>query len=102
MGMVPCLVREYHHRYYTIPTPYNIYGTTRGLCSRITTDLVDFCSLLYIAGLCCQWLKSDSVSTGVLRPGELLLLRVLYTSLEKLFLVVINFVSACRYCTWCL
>lgn len=37
------------------------------------------CSLLYMCGLCYQWLKSDlSVNnvTGQLRTGELMLLRV--------------------------
>lgn len=33
-------------------------------------------SLFYIAGLCYQWLKSDVLSSDLLRSGELLLLKV--------------------------
>ena len=33
-------------------------------------------SLFYIAGLCYQWLKSDILSSDLLRSGELLLLKV--------------------------
>ena len=43
------------------------------------SDLSCWCSLLYMCGLCYQWLKSDlsvSQTTGQLRTGELMLLRV--------------------------
>ena len=36
-------------------------------------------SLFYIAGLCYQWLKSDVLSSDLLRSGELLLLKVCVT-----------------------
>jgi hypothetical protein len=45
-------------------------------------------SLLYMCGLCYQWLKSDvsvSHTTGQLRTGELLLLRILYLISLRLY-----------------
>lgn len=33
-------------------------------------------SLVYIAGLCYQWLKNDVLSEDLLRMGEIILLRV--------------------------
>ena len=39
--------------------------------------IINLCdSLFYIAGLCYQWLKSDILSSDLLRSGELLLLKV--------------------------
>lgn len=38
-----------------------------------------FCSsLVYIAGLCYQWLKNDMLSQDLLRMGEIILLKVYY------------------------
>ena len=41
-------------------------------------------SLLYIAGLCFQWLKSKELSETVLRTGELLLLKIVYLTTLRL------------------
>ncbi len=40
-------------------------------CDRCTSH-----SLVYVAGLCYQWLKNDEGSSDVLRTGELILLKV--------------------------
>ena len=43
----------------------------------VTLELITLSdSLFYIAGLCYQWLKSDMLSSDLLRSGELLLLKV--------------------------
>ena len=40
-------------------------------------------SLVYIAGLCYQWLKTDADMGDVLRTGELILLKVKWSTITK-------------------
>lgn len=45
-------------------------------------------SLIYIAGLCYQWLKNDFLSEkDLLRTGELILLKVNYCEIGLLYLI---------------
>ena len=76
--------------YYTVSWPYQLsflFNTLLSLpgmsCSTILCPssspnvCYTYTSLFYIAGLCYQWLKSDVLSSDLLRSGELILLKVL-------------------------
>ena len=72
-----CIFEQFSYLY----CPYS-----KVLLTAACTTVVEKCfvySLIYMAGLCYQWLKNDVLSRDLLRTGELILVKVVYVVTEE-------------------